>query len=349
MKYLVLRGDHYWININNATYGRIRESTGQTDATQAQLVLQKRLGELAVAVMGGNLGNTNKTPPRGCIAAEMTLLQGYEKAMAEHWKINTTYSETVAHNWKGVASAIDTAIPLKSITRSLLSELVAILLSRGDSNPTVNRKLSVVSKVLTLAADKWDILDSVPKFPMLRETKGKRLPLSDKDYRAAITYLALGCGKHDADVAELITVAWNSGARLGELLGLKDSDIDPINDTMSLWKTKNGDARVLPITPELKSILANRSGLGRPFGMLNRSTVDHTWARVRNTLGISPRVTFHSIRHTVVSRLLDANLGVAKVQAFVGHRNINTTMGYHHLASSALRDCCDVLKVLPKK
>lgn len=340
MKYLVLRGDYYWININNSTYGRVRESTGQTDEAKAKLVLQQRLGELAKARLEG----THETKRNLAATKGLTLLQGYEKALNEHWKINTTYAETVAHNWKGIASAMDTSMPIKSITRAILVDLVDILLSRGDSNPTVNRKLSVVSKILTLAADKWGVLDSVPKFPMLRETKGVRLPLNDKDYRAALTYLALGCGKHDRDVAELITVAWNSGARLGELLGLKDNDIDPNLGTMGLWDTKNGDARVLPLTPEIKLILANRSGSGMPFGTLNRSTVDHTWARVRKVLGISNRVTFHSTRHTVVSRLLNANLGVAKVQAFMGHRNVNTTMGYHHLASNALKDCSDVLE-----
>lgn len=340
MKHLALRGVHYWININNATFGRIRESTGKTDLAQAKLVLQKRLGELAQAHLEGT-PSCRKTAPS---IIGLTLLQGYQKALREHWKRNTTYSDTVEHNWKGIASAMDTSMPLKHINRAALIALVDILISRGDSNPTVNRKLSVISKILTLAATEWEILDSIPKFPTLKEAKGVRLPLNDKDYRAALTYLSVGNGKHDADVAALITVAWSSGARLGELLALKDNDIDLTLGTMSLWDTKNGDARVLPLTPEIKLILGHRGGAGMPFGGLNRSTVDHTWARVRKVLGISNRVTFHSTRHTVVSRLLDANVGIAKVQAFMGHRRVNTTMGYHHLASNALKDCTDILK-----
>lgn len=338
-KYLVLRGTVWHIEVNNTTYGRLRESTGTSDYTHAQLVLQKRLGQAAEAVLNGTVPDKGTTMPKG----GMTLAAAYDLTMREHWKINTRSSSTTEHNWKGIKKHMDVDVPLKSITRALLQQLVLDLLEDGDEPGTVNRKLSVISTILTRASVVWEILEAVPKVPTMKEPKGKRHPLTATDKANALTYLSLNRGKHDRDIADFIEVSWGLGCRLGELTKLKDCHVDLVKGTVSLWDTKNGDYRTLPITPKIKSILANRSGSGAPFGTLNRSAIDHTWARVREACGISKTVCIHSIRHSVVSRLIDSGRPLSDVMAFVGHRDIATTMKYTHMSANALSECANAL------
>lgn len=340
-KYLIKRGSTWCIEVNNALYGKLRESTGCTDEDQAYLVLTKRLGEIADARLNGTrmpkVGT--KEPSMG-----MTLAEGYAKALSEHWKRDTSTSSTVEHRWKSILKHFDTKKPLKSISRADLVTLVGHLLAEGDAKGTVNRKLSVISTILTLAVDKWEILDATPKVPTLKEPVGVRLPMSQDDYDKALVYLAEGRGKWDADVSAFIQLSWGCGARLSEVIKLEHSHYDLNKGTISLWDTKNNSYRVLPITQRIKSLLANRSGFGRPFEMLNKDKVDHAWARCREACNISTRVCVHSIRHTVISKLIDADVNILKVMQFAGHKRIETTKRYTHLASNALTECRDVLE-----
>lgn len=338
-QYLVKRGTVWHIEVNNATYGRIRETTGCTDEAKAQLVLQKRLGEAAEAVLSGSIpsGGT-KVPTKG-----MTLREGYHKTLREHWQRDTGTSSTVEHNWKAIVAHMDVDMQLTEVSRSVLVKLVGDLLAAGMAKGTVNRKLSVLSTILNKAVDEWEIMDSLPKFPTLKEPTNQRLPMSPADKVKAQAYLAEGHGKWDADVSDFIELSWGCGARLSEVANLEDHHIDLEAGTISLWKTKNKTARVLPITPAIKTLLINRSGSGMPFRGLNKDNVDHVWARCREACGISKQVCIHSIRHTVISRLVDADVSILKIMQFVGHKRIETTKRYTHLSATALTDCAKAL------
>jgi integrase len=54
------------------------------------------------------------------------------------------------------------------------------------------------------------------------------------------------------------------------------------------------------------------------------------WARAATALGLA--VTFHALRHTHVSMLIDAGIDVVKISKRLGHANVSTTLDvYAHL------------------
>lgn len=343
--HLDLRGNVWWINVRNRMYGDVRESTGTSDEDRAYLICQARLGEIAASRMAGS-GNT--APAR--TGSTMSLLEGFQKAYREHWMLNCKASTlaTVAHDWKAVARLFPKPVhhvQLHEITTAMLTEFRIRLHGDGLSVNSVKHKLAVVSTILNLAVEQWHILELLPKFPSIPKPRSKKLPMQEKDYEAACSYLGKGLGVHDLDVRDVLTVAWLTGARMSEILNLTDHDIDLKLKAVRFYDTKN-DPRSIPVDDEVMGILRGRMGTkrGKPFGDINKDTVGHTFARLRTALKLDARVTFHSTRHAAITRMFDMNLPTAKVQAYVGHRQAETTAGYTHLATAGLADCAKALK-----
>lgn len=151
-----------------------------------------------------------------------------------------------------------------------------------------------------------------------------------------------------------------TGLRLGELVGLRWTDIDDDNGVliirrtyspdgsgrMELRATKTGKVRPVPILDELRPHLdaARRAGFdhiftgvrGGPFdsGNLARAV---RWHAIRDqiaTFADGTNLRFHDLRHTFLSRLSRLGIAPAHIQRVAGHASITTTELYTR--SSAL-------------
>ena len=67
-------------------------------------------------------------------------------------------------------------------------------------------------------------------------------------------------------------------------------------------------------------------------GFIQPRTIQHTSQVIHK---FYPAFTFHSLRHTHCTRLLEAGLPIKYVQERLGHKNISVTMDiYNHLTQS---------------
>jgi hypothetical protein len=64
--------------------------------------------------------------------------------------------------------------------------------------------------------------------------------------------------------------------------------------------------------------------------------VDRVYAPALKKTGISG-VRWHTLRHTAASRRIMAGVDLYSIKEFLGHRNIETTLRYAHLAPSHLK------------
>ncbi len=152
------------------------------------------------------------------------------------------------------------------------------------------------------------------------------------------------------DGALFLTAAF-TGVRLGELLALRWRDVDFAGRTVrvrvsysagALTTPKSGKVRAVPLAPDVASALA---ALGRrsdwvggddlAFPGETGSHLDGSALRRRYTLALGAAslrpLRFHDLRHTFGTRMI-AKADIRRVQEWMGHADIQTTMRYLHYA-----------------
>jgi len=172
--------------------------------------------------------------------------------------------------------------------------------------------------------------------------------------------LLIACRKNHWDrLYLLVLMALTTGARKGELLGLKWSEIDFTERTAFLPITKNGKARYLPLTAsvidEMKKFREIGSGLVFPaiyqmdeVGNKDKSDTPVTrpfdpkkaWLKSLEDSGIG-QIRFHDLRHTCASNLVRAGRSLFEVGTLLGHSSTQMTARYSHLAIKDTQDMVD--------
>jgi integrase len=144
----------------------------------------------------------------------------------------------------------------------------------------------------------------------------------------------------------VVLLAITTGARKGEILSLKWSDIDFQNRTALLAETKNGKPRLIPLTqPVIEELMKYRE---KSDFLIFHSTVSSTspfdikksWASALQVSGIG-HCRFHDLRHTAASNLVKSGRSLFEVGTLLGHSSTSMTARYAHLAIEDTRDMVD--------
>ena len=168
----------------------------------------------------------------------------------------------------------------------------------------------------------------------------------------------------------LIIAALETACRRGELLALQwaDMNLDRKELTVRAETAKDGDRRVLPISPRLAAVLemAKTDPAGKEykpedyvFGKLGRKVenVKRAWETAvlkahghapkwqKGTLAPASRAAlqeidlhFHDLRHEGASRMLEAGWPLHHIQHMLGHASLEQTSAYLNVEKTGLQD-----------
>jgi len=132
-----------------------------------------------------------------------------------------------------------------------------------------------------------------------------------------------------------------TGCRLGEVLSLKWDDVDFDDCCLRLSDSKTGK-RTIPLNESAMIVLSNTQKIeGNPYVFCGDKPGTHLfsvqamWGRIRKQAGITD-VRIHDLRHSFASFMIKNGVSLFEVSKLLGHRNINTTMRYAHLADKEL-------------
>lgn len=159
-------------------------------------------------------------------------------------------------------------------------------------------------------------------------------------WRSARGYKTLPAITDYADHMTPITLlALNTGLRRGELLGLKWGDVDLVGLTLTIGakSAKSGITRHVPLNTEAAKVLTawrpdDAAGVvfpgpdGAPMFSLKTA-----WSTVAKAAKLKD-FTFHDLRHTFASKLVQAGVDLNTVRELLGHSDIKMTLRYAHLA-----------------
>ena len=150
--------------------------------------------------------------------------------------------------------------------------------------------------------------------------------------------------KGHADLNLLVLLALGTGARLGELNTLTWAQIDMRKRQILLTKTKNGDKRVLPVPEQCLPLLAGRvrhlgTQLVFPSHRDQQKAIDlrRPWEEALAAANITD-FHFHDLRHSAASYLVQQGVSLVAVAALLGHRTLQMTKRYSHLAPEHLAE-----------
>ena len=217
-------------------------------------------------------------------------------------------------------------------------------IDRKRSAATVNRLRAAGSALFKFARQEGYIVTNPFQGVAGKTEKNKRVRYLIDDERER---LLTACRESEWDkLLLLVVLALMTGARLGELLKLRWSDIDLKRREATLRDTKNGDDRLVPLpqpaVDELKKHL--EIGNGRVFQSprFKGSTVSMRpfWNKALADAGVE-NFRFHDLRHDVASTLVMNGATLYEVAQVLGHRSIITTQRYAHLSTDHKRKLVD--------
>ncbi len=232
------------------------------------------------------------------------------------------------------------------ITPSVISVLKEDLLKEATprktlrSQSTANRYLAALSGAFSVAVREWDWLKENPvsKIGRYKEGKPRERFLAKEEIENLLNICKASKSPHLYPVA-LFAIC--SGARKGEILGLKWKDLDFTRNTATFRDTKNGETRTIPLSPLLVTcLLAEKkkrvilseyvfsSGDGK-----QPADIRGAWENAAQTAGLE--ICFHTLRHTAASHLTMSGASTIEVGAVLGHKTLAMVKRYSHLSVSS--------------
>jgi integrase/recombinase XerD len=223
-------------------------------------------------------------------------------------------------------------INVTEINRSSLKKLRQML-EVGRSPATVNRYMGNLKTVL-LDAMRDGHVKSVPYFDMASEPKVKTilntLSLKDEDL------LFENC---DRLLRDILTVALETGMRIGEIIQLTAGHIEGQVVRLTPEMTKTNTGRIVPFGIKTQAVIDKRRQddtkllFPGPSGKALRSNnISKMFKEAKNRAAIKAKITPHSLRHTFATRKLAAGMTMRQLQMVLGHASLSTTERYAHVA-----------------
>lgn len=206
----------------------------------------------------------------------------------------------------------------------------------GCKPDTIRLDLALISKLFKHARREWGMeslrnpVDAVRR-PSLRGTARTRR-LEDGEEEKLLK------AAHD-DLKPAILFALETAMRREEIASLAWREIDLKKRTAHLPKTKNGDARTVPLSRRAVAILRlQRRKLGSK-GIVFGLTKDQITDRMRVTVaraGLSD-LRFHDLRHEATTRLFErGDFDMMEIASITGHKTLSMLRRYTHLRAENL-------------
>ena len=223
---------------------------------------------------------------------------------------------------------------------------------RPTSNATINRELALLRRMFRLGAKRRKVL-GVPSIEMLQEASPRAGFFEGDHYRAVANALP-----EDLQVA--IAIAHTYGWRIrSEVLPLERRQLDLKAGTLRLepGTTKNGDGRIIYLTPELKALLATQlervKALERELGRIIPFVFPHllgkrrrgqarcgfrkAWRTACRRAGVPGRIP-HDFRRTAVRNLERAGVARSVAMKMTGHKTESVYRRYAIVSDADLQE-----------
>lgn len=203
---------------------------------------------------------------------------------------------------------------------------------------SVNREFNTISGVFNHAIKEWRApLDSNPchlvmRFAGVDKRRDQRWRPEDVDvFLETCKWRADVLPKKGRDyVGWALLIAIETSMREGELCMPLVSDFHPEESYVYLRQTKNGEARLAPLSPNaveyFKHLCKGRRHDEKIFPLV-ANTLSEYVLDVRRACGLE-KLVFHDTRHEAITRMAGKLSNVLELSAVSGHKNLSSLRRY---------------------
>ena len=150
--------------------------------------------------------------------------------------------------------------------------------------------------------------------------------------------------KHKA----ILFAAYSAGLRVSEVINLRLQDIDRERKQLFVYCSKGKKDRYVALSPLLLDILESYYKIwqpkptnylfegeerGQPYSIRSAQIIFHN---AKQKAGISKTISFHGLRHSFATHMLEKGVDVKYIKEILGHFNIKTTERYLHIKRETL-------------
>lgn len=227
--------------------------------------------------------------------------------------------------------------PERLTTREVRSFLLELTQERKLAFSTFNQALNAVRFFFTAVLKRPFALDD---FQFQKPPRRLPVVMNDEEVRRL-----LECALSLRDRA-LFETAYATGMRLGEVTRLLITDIDSTRMVIRVDQGKGRKDRYVMLSASLLETLRGYWRQARPKRYLfpgdggkrplSHSSAQKAFGRAKLAAGIAKPVSFHTLRHSFATHLLEDGVNVRTIQSLLGHRSLQTTERYTHVAENYL-------------
>ena len=228
------------------------------------------------------------------------------------------------------------------------------LVDTGTSPTTLNATLTGLRFFFDVTVGRAEIM---AKIQPVKVPRSLPVVLSPQEVSRLIS--AASNVKHQA----ALSIAYGAGLRASEVVNLKVTDVDSQRMTLRVEQGKGHKDRYAMLSPVLLQRLrtwwriAHAQGKMLPGGWLfpGMNPTDPLTTRQLNravhdaaeTAGLAKRVSMHTLRHSFATHLLERKVDIRVIQVLLGHKRLETTTVYTHVATELLHEVLSPLEALP--
>jgi len=148
----------------------------------------------------------------------------------------------------------------------------------------------------------------------------------------------------------VLSLLYYAGLRLDEARNMRWENIDFGREVIHVKKAKGEKERVVFLHPKVNERLTDYGVKGDGLILkserhkkYDKKTIQQIVKNAAKKAKISKKVTPHTLRHSFATHLLEAGADIRYIQKLLGHKNLQTTQIYTHVANKDIKKLANLL------
>jgi integrase len=327
-----VKGSRFWWISYQMNGQGVRESSGELTKTGAANRLKERL----LAVAGGNfLG------PR---IEKITVDELYEDLLQDY-RIKGQKVGWAELLWRVHLKDSFSGMRAANVGTNQITAYVEKRLAEGAAKASLNRELALLRRAFSIGFDaepqKAVRVPKLHKHIVSEKGNERRGFVEEGQYRKLVNAAA-----GHLWMRGLLALGYTYGFRRAELLEMRCSQVDLLNNTVCLYsgETKNGEGRTVSLTEECRQLVTEmRKGKQSEDYLITRADGEpvrdfrHTWDAITKAAGV-PGLIFHDLRRSAVRNMVRRGVPQKTARKISGHKTDSTFSRYNIVSEADIQD-----------